>query len=582
MAIICYLFCGIIKMVMRMQKFNEISYIRPNYNDIKEQLTELIKKIETTNEYNQYLIIFKQIIKIQNNIEEMHDYADIRNMRDSSNEFYNKEIIFWNEYKYQFDLLFKPFYLHCINTKFKEQLKEIVPENFFNTIEFQLKINSDDLVELQKKENELKMQYRKIINEKIIFEGKERNLSYVSGYFSNQDRLKRKEAHDAVNDFYYQKQNELDEIFLKMIKIRNEIANKLGFDNYATYSIYKLRRFDYDYIDIFNFRNNIIKYIIPLHKKMNEWKKQELEIEEVEYYDTIYFKKMPKLLYYGNDLLTEFQQSLKKINKKLYIFYQEMLKNEYIDLETRNNKINFAITNYLTETNVPVITGNFKNSYQDLQTLTHEFGHAYQKYNSAIEDKKYIVSALLKYPTFDIAEMFSYAMEIICMPYTDNLFTEANYKKYCFMKIYNMINAIPYICLIDEFQEKIYSIENISKNEIRSIWLELSKKYCFEKNNEGHINLDAGGYFYRQNHIFQNPFYYIDYALSYFGAFSISNECTSNLKLFEEIGSVASYYPLKKLINKYNLPNPFNENSIKTITRILENKLNEYRITDNN
>ena len=189
-----------------MQKFNEINYIRPNYNDIKEELTSLIKKLSLTNEQTEYLTIFKQIIEIQNNIEEMHDYVDIRNMRDSTNEFFNKEMIFWNEYKYQFDLLFQPFYQQCINTKFKAQLEEIIPENFFNTIEFQLKLNSDELVELQKKENELKIQYRKIINEKITFEGKERNLSYISGYFSNQDRHIRKKAHNAVNDFYYNKQ----------------------------------------------------------------------------------------------------------------------------------------------------------------------------------------------------------------------------------------------------------------------------------------------------------------------------------------------------------------------------------------
>ena len=564
-----------------MQKFNEINYIRPNYNDIKEELTSLIKKLSLTNEQTEYLTIFKQIIEIQNNIEEMHDYVDIRNMRDSTNEFFNKEIIFWNEYKYQFDLLFQPFYQQCINTKFKAQLEEIIPENFFNTIEFQLKMNSDELVELQKKENELKIQYRKIINEKITFEGKERNLSYISGYFSSQDRHIRKKAHNAVNDFYYNKQLELDEIFYNLINIRNKIANKLGFDNYSTYSLYKLRRFGYDYSDISRFRNNIVKYIIPLYKKINEWKKQELAIEEIEYYDTIYFKEMPELLYYGNDLLVEFKNSLKNINKELYNFYLDMLENGYIDLETRDNKINFAITNYLSKTAIPVITGNFKNSYLDLQTLCHEFGHAYQKYNAGIKDKNYIVSSLLKYPTFDIAEMFSYAMELICMNYTENLFTENDYKKYCFMKIYNMINTLPYICLIDEFQEKIYSLEKLSKNDIHNIWLELSKKYCFEKNNQGHINLDKGGYFYRQNHIFDNPFYYIDYALSYFGAFVIADECKNNLNLFKEIGSVASYYPLNTLIDKYNIPSPFDENSVKNIARTLENKLMKYKITDN-
>lgn len=560
-----------------MKKFDEINYTRPNYEETKIKLTSLINKLAQADQYDEYLAIFKNIIEIQNYIEEMHDYADIRNMRNSKDEFFTTEISYWNEYKPRFDILFNPFYELCINSKFKKQLKNIVPENFFNTIECQLKINSDAIVSLQKQENELKIEYRKILEEKIFFDGEERNLSYITGYFSNKDRSLRKIAHDTINDFYYKKQSVLDNIFLNLINTRNKIANKLGFDNYSVYSLYKLRRFGYNYSDISKFRNNIIKYIIPLCKKINEWKKQELAIDNIEYYDTIYFKEMPKLLYSGNELLTKIGESLKKINNDLYMFYKEMLENGYIDLETRDNKVSFAITNYLSKSAVPVITGNYKNSYLDIETTCHEFGHSYQKYNAGIKDKQYIVSSLLKYPTFDIAEMFSHAMELICMNCIDNLFNEQDYKKYCFMKIYNLISILPYICLVDEFQETVYSTKNITKEDIRKTWLKLAEKYGLQKNNQGHINLDSGGYFYRQTHIMLNPFYYIDYALSYFGAFAIAEACTNDLELFKEIGSVASYYPLDKLIKEYNMPNPFNTESVEKISKLLEDKLFKYK-----
>lgn len=560
-----------------MIKFNDIEYIRPDYGEIKKQIEELVRKLDEIKIYDDYLVVFKNIIKIQNHIEEMHDYADIRNMRDSKDKFYCEEISFWNEYKPKFDLLFNPFYKLCIKSEFKDKLKEMVPENFFNTIEVQLKINSDAVVDLQKRENELKMEYRKIFREKILYDGEERNLSYISGFFSNKDRNIRKKAHDAVNDFYYKKQDELDDIFFNLVNIRNEIANKSGYENYSIYSLDKLRRFGYDYNDISKFRDNIKKYILPLCEKLNEWKKEELGIDEICYYDTIYYKEMPELLCYGNEMLDEFGKSLKKIDADLFNFYKAMLDNGYIDLEIRNDKVNFNITNYLSESAVPVITGNFKNSYFDIQTTTHEFGHSYQKYNASKMDKNYIVSSLLKYPTFDIAEMFSYAMELICMNYIDNLFEEKDYKKYCFMKIYNLVSVLPYICLVDEFQEKIYLIENLKKEDLRSIWLDLSKNYGFEKNNEGHVNLNSGGYFYRQSHIIVDPFYYIDYALSYFGAFAIADACTNCLDAFNNIGAVASYYPLNKLTEKYNLSNPFDEEEIKNIAKMLEDKLLKYK-----
>ena len=236
------------------------------------------------------------------------------------------------------------------------------------------------------------------------------------------------------------------------------------------------------------------------------------------------------------------------------------------------------ITNYLTETGLPVVTGNYKNSYLDVQTTSHEIGHSYQKYCASIKDKEYIVSPLLKYPTTEIAEMFSYAMELIMMNHVGNLFEKDDYQKYCFMKIYNLVSNLPYICLVDEFQQMIYSKENLKIEDIKNTWLELVSKYHLEKSNSGHINLDNGGYFYRQSHIYLDPFYYIDYALSYFGAFAIWDKCESNIKLFKKIGEVASYYSFRDLIDKYHMPNPFNKDIVKDISVKLENELNAKRL----
>ena len=128
--------------------------------------------------------------------------------------------------------------------------------------------------------------------------------------------------------------------------------------------------------------------------------------------------------------------------------------------------------------------------------------------------------------------MFSYAMELIMMDHIDFLFSKKDYNKYCFMEIYSLVTTLPYICLVDEFQEKIYSKDNLKIEDMRKIWLDTSKEYNLNKLYKGHINLSSGGYFYRQSHIYLNPFYYIDYALSYFGAFAIWDNCSKNLNLF--------------------------------------------------
>ena len=559
-----------------MIKFNDIKYERLDYDKTRIMIADLLDKLISCNDFECYIEVVKKIIGIQNHIEEMYDYADIRNMRDSEDGYYKNEIDFWNSNKVKFDTLFLPFYTELNNSRYKEQLINVLPSNFFKVIEYQEKITSDSVEDLIKAENDLKMQYRNLNNTKIMYDGEEKTIRAISGLFSNKDRNIRKKAHDAVNDFYYSKQSEYDNILFDLINTRNKIAKQLGFDNYVEYSLYKLKRFDYDYKDISKFRKNIIKYISPICKLMSEWQKEELGLDELKYYDTVFFTKMPEPKYTGKDLLKQLRKSFKSVDNELSNLFNNMLDNNYIDLLQRDNKVNFSITNYLTETCMPAVTGNYKNNYLDIQTTTHEMGHSFQKYCASIEDEKNIVSPILKYPTMEVAEMFSYSMELIMMKHVENLFNKEDYNKYCFMKIYNLIANLPYICLVDEFQEKIYSKTNLKITDIREMWKTLVKKYGLEKNNSGHINLESGGYFYRQSHIYLDPFYYIDYALSYFGAFSIWNKCENDLDYFKEI----VYYSFKELITKYNMPDPFDEKTVGRISKKLRIELENRRIFD--
>lgn len=558
-----------------MINFNKIEYKRPNYDNIKNIVLECVNKLEKCDDFEEYLQIVKEIIDIQNHIEEMFDYADINNMRNQSDEFYKEEIDYWNHHKQEFDNLFKDFYIEILNSKYRDKLIGILPDNFYRIINIEKVLISNDINELIAKEKELKKQYRELNRNTINYNGEEKTIGNISSLFSSSDRNIRKEAHDLINDYYYSKYDDYSKILFQLIQIRNEIAKKRGFNNYLEYSLLKLKRFDYDYTDIRKFRENIFKYITPICSELSKIQKEKLSVEELMYYDTIFFTDSPESKYLGENLLNIYQDVLSKIDDELFNVYKDMLKNNYIDLLQNSDKVNFSITNYLTESCSPAITGNFKNNYLDVKTLSHELGHSFQKYCSSIKDKEYIVSSLLKYPTMEIAEMFSYAMELIITDKAQILFDEDNYNKYKFMEMYNLIVNLPYICLVDEFQEIIYTKQDLKCEDLGKIWKELSTKYSLNRSNSGHINLDGGGYYFRQSHIYLDPFYYIDYALSYFGAFAIWSKSKDNLELFKNIGSVASYYSFKDLIKKYNLPNPFEDNTVKEVSKILKKEIFE-------
>ena len=561
-----------------MVNFDDIKYERVDYDKTSSLINSQLKKLTNCNSLEEYLEVVKEIIAVQNHIEEMFDYVDINNMRDMENTFYSNEIEYWNEYKPRFDSLFLPFYSELLISRYKDELRKVFPSNFFRIIEYQARITSDEIAELVKRENELKTKYKLLNKTLLSFDGEEKSIAAMNGLFSHWDRAVRKKAHDVVNDFYYSKRDEYDSVLFELVNIRNKIARKLGFNNYVEYSLYKLKRFGYDYKDIAKFRSNIVKYIVPLCNLVDEWKKEELGIDELTYYDTVFFSDMPEIKVVGEDLLNRIRDSFKKVDAELYNLFNNMLDNGYIDVIQRNNKVNYAITNYLTETCMPCVTANYKNNHLDIRTTSHEMGHSFQKYNASIKDKEYIVSPLLKYPTFEVAEMFSYGMELIMLSYIDNMFDAEDYKKYCFIIIYDLLRNLPYILLVDEFQERLYSTIDLNLEDIRYIWKELVTKYNLERENSGHINLDNGGYFYRQSHIYLNPFYYIDYALSYIGAFSFWEKCSDNLKLFKEIGSVASYYSFRELIDKYNMPSPFEEEIIKELSMKLRKELENKRV----
>ena len=397
-----------------------------------------------------------------------------------------------------------------------------------------------------------------------------KKLPRIAKYFTSNDREVRKKAHDAVNEYYYSQQDKYISILYELVKVRNKISRELGFNDYSEYSLHSLRRFGYDYDDIRVFRDNVIKYFIPLCNSLNEFKRKELGVDRLTYYDTVFFSDSPKLLYSNEELLEKMENVFFSIDGDLGKLFKDMLDNGYIDFCTRENKVNFSITNYLVCEAVPVVTGNYKGNYNDVLTTTHEMGHSYQKYLAGIEDKKYIVSPLLKYPTFEIAEMFSYALQLIATDYVDPLFSDDDKKKYGFLCIYNLITMMPYICLIDEFQETIYKKVDLKPEDISLIYIELSKKYHLYDGYSGNKNLESGNYYFRQTHVYSDPFYYIDYALSYFGAFAIWSKSSKNLDVFKNVAAVASYYPFKKLIALYGMPNPFEEKSFEEVSIMLK------------
>ena len=185
-----------------MINFNDIKYERVDLEKTKRKLNNLLKKLNKTKNYDEYYKIIKSINNIQLHIEEMCDYADIKNMRNLNDEFYKEEMDYWNEYKPKLDTLFIPYYNEIKNSKYKNELKKAMPDIFFKMIE-QNKLASEKNNELIKSEKELQGKYKDLNKTKILYDGEEKTIREIGAFCSDKDRKIRKKAHDAINDFYY-------------------------------------------------------------------------------------------------------------------------------------------------------------------------------------------------------------------------------------------------------------------------------------------------------------------------------------------------------------------------------------------
>ena len=120
-----------------MKNIKKIEYKRISYDETKEKLEKMIEELKTIKDFEKFLKIVREIIELQNEIEEMYDYADIQNMRTLDDEFYKEEVEYWNATKPKFDVLFVPFYQVMLDTEFKDKLNDVIPENFLT--QFHLK-----------------------------------------------------------------------------------------------------------------------------------------------------------------------------------------------------------------------------------------------------------------------------------------------------------------------------------------------------------------------------------------------------------------------------------------------------------
>ena len=350
--------------------------------------------------------------------------------------------------------------------------------------------------------------------------GQEYTLEQASVFLKDLDRETRKKAWETISQRRLQDKEQLNELFDTLLKLRHQVAINAGFENFRDYMFQALGRFDYTPEDCFRFHEAIEKQVVPVLHQQAEKRKKALNLAVLKPWDTevdISGKPALKPFANGQELIDKTISCFSGLDPFLGSRLKTMKANGLFDVESRKGKAPGGYNYPLAETGAPFIFMNSANSFRDLTTMVHEGGHAIHTFVSAdleLNDFKHCPS--------EVAELASMSMELISMDQWDVYFDNPeDLKRAKRDQLKDVLKTLPWVAIVDKFQHWIYTHPEHTAEERNASWKEI-----FERFGANFVDwsehADAEAYLWqKQLHIFEVPFYYIEYGIAQLGAIAV-------------------------------------------------------------
>ncbi|GAV13459.1 M3 family oligoendopeptidase [Paenibacillus sp. NAIST15-1] len=556
-------------------KFSDYTYVRPDAKLIEQQIKQLISSFEAAESFEQQDRIMSDINKLRSEFDTQAQLVSIRHSIDTNDEFYKAEQEYMDEVGPVIQEYITDYYRALVNSKYRAELEAKWGVQLFQLAEKMLKTFSPEIIEDLQLENKLSTEYSQLIaSAKVLFEGEERTLAQLTPFELSTDRVMRKRASEAKFGFMSENEAKFDRIYDDLVKVRTKIAKKLGYENYVQLGYDRMCRTDYNAEMVANFRAQVLEHIVPAATKLKERQGNRIGVDQMYYYDESFNFKTGNATPKGDPdwIVQNGAKMYEELSPEMNEFFTFMRENELMDLVSKKGKQSGGYCTFLSEYGAPFIFSNFNGTSGDIDVLTHEAGHAFQVYESRhFEVPEY------NWPTYEAAEIHSMSMEFFTWPWME-LFFQEDTEKYKFAHLADALLFIPYGVTVDEFQHFVYSNPEATPAERKAAWRDIEKKYLPHRDYEGNDYLERGGFWQKQGHIYQSPFYYIDYTLAQLCAFQFWKRMNEDwksawadyLKLCRAGGSQS----FTGLVQVAGLISPFEDGCIASVIGDIENWLN--------
>lgn len=563
-----------------MKKFSDLKFKKIDIKKVEKDFVEFIEQFKNANSFEEQDKLLLKFFKYSDNLSTNMTIASINyslNTLDPQNQK-NQELL--DELSPLIQLYYNNVNKELVNAKYRKELEAKWGSHLFKMIETSLECFDEKIVPELQELNRLSSEYTKTIaSAKIEMNGEVLNLSQLGKYAQSKDREVRKEASLKSAKFFEEHNEKIGDIYDKMVKIRTQMAHKLGYKNFIELGYKSLGRTDYNQEMVKNYRDQIYHDLVPVTNKLFNAQAKRIGIKNPQYYDYNIMFLSGNATPNGNKdfMVDQAKKMYSELSKETEEFFNFMVEHELLDLEARPGKAGGGYMTSLPKYKAPFIFANFNGTSGDVDVLTHEVGHAFQGYLS-----RNIKCPDYRMPTLEACEIHSMSMEFLTYPWMKLFFGE-NEEKYRYAHLADAMTFIPYGVAVDEFQHYVYENPEVTHQERCLKWREIEKKYLPHRKYDEAPILEQGGVWMRQSHIFGSPFYYIDYTLAQVVAFQFFVENEKNHQRawnkYVRLCKLGGKYPFTELLERAKLNNPFVDGTVKKIAKPLSKYLSNIDVS---
>ena len=560
-------------------KVSELPYQRVTLEEIEKVMTDVIARIKAASSVDEILKAREDYLALYLELYNSNSLSYMRYSINTVDEFYLKEKDYYDEIMPAVQNLTVQYASALLDSPFREELEKELSPVLFKSMELERKSMSPNVIEDMIEENKVVSEYSQLMaGMEFEFRGEVLPRPMLAKYYKSDDRETRREAMEVLGRTLKQHSAELDDIYDRLVHIRTRIAQKMGYKNFIELGYYRMGRLCYDQEKVETFRKNVVEDIVPVVSRLRLENAKRMGIDKFMFYDN-------EVIVPGGDPVPCDKDSIFKGAREMYHamgketgdFIDLMIDNDAFDVDSRKNKWGGGYCTEFPKYKQPFILANFNGTAGDVDVVTHEAGHALNAY--LIADNRFALE--LQCGGMETAETHSMSMEFFAWPYMEKFFGE-DAGKYRYMHALDSLSFIPYGSAVDEFQHIVYENPDMSPAERNKTWLELEKKFRPYISFEGMPYLEEGTRWQYQMHIFESPFYYIDYCLAQTAAFNFllasQDDYDDAFKRYLRLSKHGGEMVWTDLLEEAGFKSPFTPGALKDLAKRVEALLDKIKV----